>query len=138
MVPKINIIQAKSIFIKSGLPGSDDVINPYNGCLFGCMYCYAAQIARWKHPNEVWGTYLDVKINASELLKKELMNLEKRLKAHNELKSGAHYTKIRRPVKLVYSEILKSFGRAREREAEIKRLSKQEKIKLIKQNKNLK
>ena len=52
-------------------------------------------------------------------------NLEKRLKAHNELKSGAHYTKIRRPVKLVYSEILKSFGRAREREAEIKRLSKQ-------------
>ena len=65
-------------------------------------------------------------------------NLEKRLKAHNELKSGAHYTKIRRPVKLVYSEVLKSFGWAREREAEIKRLSKKEKINLIKQNKNLK
>ena len=65
-------------------------------------------------------------------------NLEKRLKAHNELKSGAHYTKIRRPVKLVYSEIFKSFGSVRKREAEIKRLSKQEKIKLVKQNKNLK
>lgn len=83
MVPKINIIQAKSIFTKSGLPGSDWVINPYNGCLFGCMYCYAAQIARWKHPDEEWGTYLDVKINAPELLKKELTNLEKRLKAKN-------------------------------------------------------
>jgi len=36
------------------------------------MYCYAAQIARWNHPNEVWGSFLDVKINAPELLKKEL------------------------------------------------------------------
>jgi len=80
---KINIIEAKSIFIKSGLPGSDWVINPYNGCLFGCMYCYAAQIARWKHPDEEWGTYLDVKINAPDLLKKELINLEKRLKTKN-------------------------------------------------------
>lgn len=77
---KINLIQAKSIFTKSGLPGADWVINPYNECLFGCMYCYAAQIARWKHPSEKWGTYLDVKINAPELLKKELVNLEKRLK----------------------------------------------------------
>lgn len=78
MNPKINIIEAKSIFIKSGLPGSDWVINPYNGCLFGCMYCYAAQIARWKHPNEEWGTYLDVKINAPDLLNTELNKLEKK------------------------------------------------------------
>lgn len=80
MMPKINLITAKTIFTKSGLPGSDYVINPYNGCLFGCMYCYAAQIARWKHPNEVWGTYLDVKTNAPELLRKELAGLEKKLK----------------------------------------------------------
>jgi len=81
--PKINIIKAKSIFTKSGLPGSDWVINPYNGCLFGCMYCYAAQIARWKHPDEEWGTYLDVKENAPLLLKEELEKLEKRLKTKN-------------------------------------------------------
>lgn len=78
MIPKINIIKAKTILTKSGLPGSDWVINPYNGCLFACMYCYAAQIARWKHPDEIWGTYLDVKINAPELLKAELEKLEKR------------------------------------------------------------
>jgi len=83
MIPKINRIKVKSIFVKSGLPGSDWVINPYNGCLFGCMYCYAAQIARWKHPGEVWGTFVDVKINASEILKKELFALEKRLKTKN-------------------------------------------------------
>lgn len=72
MTPIINEVQAKSILTKSGLPGSDWVINPYNGCLFGCMYCYAAQIARWRHPNEEWGSYLDVKINAPDLLKVEL------------------------------------------------------------------
>lgn len=80
---KVRLIQAKSIFIKSGLPGSDFVINPYNGCLFGCMYCYAAQIARWKHPNEKWGSYLDVKINAAELLRQELEKLQKRLHTKN-------------------------------------------------------
>lgn len=80
MIPRINIIQAKSILTKSGLPGSDWVINPYNGCLFGCLYCYAAQIARWKHPSEEWGTYLDVKINAPKLLEGELKKREKRLK----------------------------------------------------------
>jgi len=78
MIPKINLLKAKTILTKSGLPGSDWVINPYNGCLFACMYCYAAQIARWKHPDEIWGTYLDVKINAPELLKEELKKLEKR------------------------------------------------------------
>lgn len=83
MIPKINLITAKSILIKSGLPGSDYVINPYNGCLFSCMYCYAAQIARWKHPNEKWGTYVDVKINAPELLREELLKMEKKVKSKN-------------------------------------------------------
>ena len=78
MVLKIREIEAKSILIKSGLPAADWVINCYNGCLFGCMYCYAAQIARWKHPNEEWGSYLDVKINAPELLKIELEKLSRR------------------------------------------------------------
>lgn len=83
MNPKISIITAKTILTKSGLPGSDWVVNPYNGCIFGCMYCYAAQIARWKHPDEAWGTYLDVKINAPELLKAELIKLEKRFPGKN-------------------------------------------------------
>lgn len=83
MTPKVNLVEAKSIFTKSGLPGSDWVINPYNGCLFGCMYCYAAQIARWKHPEEEWGTYIDVKVNAPELLKMELEKLYKKFKTEN-------------------------------------------------------
>ncbi|MEK7527543.1 MAG: radical SAM protein [Patescibacteria group bacterium] len=83
MTQKINEITAKTILTKTSLPGCDYVINPYNGCQFACMYCYAAQIARWKHPGEVWGSFLDVKINAPELLKKDLEKLEKKHKSKN-------------------------------------------------------
>ena len=58
-------------------------------------------------------------------------NLEKRLVQHNTAKSGAHYTKIRRPVVLVYSELVESLGKARAREAEIKRWTRQEKLSFI-------
>ncbi len=59
-------------------------------------------------------------------------DLLKRLYAHNNLKSGAHYTKIRRPVALKYSEKFRTYAKARAREAELKRLNRQEKIELIK------
>lgn len=58
-------------------------------------------------------------------------DLKKRLYAHNNLKSGAHYTKIRRPVSLVYSERCSSYAVARKREGELKRLSRQEKLSLL-------
>jgi len=58
-------------------------------------------------------------------------DLGKRLHAHNHLKSGAHYTKIRRPVTLYYSEKVDSFALARAREAEWKKLTREEKIRLI-------
>jgi DNA repair photolyase len=74
----IKEVPAKTILTRSGLPGTDWVINPYNGCPFACMYCYAAQIARWKHPSDKWGSYVDVKINAPELLIQELTKLEKK------------------------------------------------------------
>jgi putative endonuclease len=59
-------------------------------------------------------------------------NLEKRLKEHNHLKCGAHYTKIRRPVKLKYREDFETLNEARKREAEIKRWKRDRKINLIK------
>jgi len=63
-------------------------------------------------------------------------NLKRRLHAHNNLKSGAHYTKIRRPVILVHSEKYLTYSKARAKEAEIKRMERSEKIKIIKQYKN--
>lgn len=61
-------------------------------------------------------------------------NLAKRLKQHNESKSGAHYTKIRRPVVLKYSEQYDTISEARAREAELKRLKREEKQVLWKLN----
>ncbi len=58
-------------------------------------------------------------------------NLEKRIFQHNNLKSGAHYTKIRRPVSLVYSQRFKTLLKARGREAEIKRWSREKKLALV-------
>lgn len=58
-------------------------------------------------------------------------DLEKRLHKHNNLKSGAHYTKIRRPVVLKYSETVPDFATARAREAEFKRWSREEKLNFV-------
>ncbi len=58
-------------------------------------------------------------------------NLVKRVVQHNTAKAGAHYTKIRRPVKLVYSEKVKTLLKARRREAEIKRWPREKKLELI-------
>ena len=53
-----------------------------------------------------------------------------RLHAHNHLTGGAKYTRARRPVQLVYSEQLKTFAAMRAREGEIKRMTREEKLKL--------
>ena len=59
-------------------------------------------------------------------------NLERRLVQHNESKSGAHYTKIRRPMKLVYSEEFETLKESRQREHEIKGWGREKKLQLIK------
>ncbi|PIR40345.1 MAG: hypothetical protein COV33_00270 [Candidatus Zambryskibacteria bacterium CG10_big_fil_rev_8_21_14_0_10_34_34] len=59
-------------------------------------------------------------------------DLTRRLEQHNISKWGAHYTKIRRPVKLKYKEIFKTLKKARQREAEIKRWGREKKLNLIK------
>lgn len=59
-------------------------------------------------------------------------DVEKRVLVHNEGKTGAKYTKARRPVKLVYQEALVGRGTALKREAAIKKLSRMEKQSLIK------
>lgn len=58
-------------------------------------------------------------------------NLEKRLIEHNSKKNGAHYTKIRRPVVLKYSEKFKTLGEARKREHSLKKLTRPQKLALF-------
>ena len=56
---------------------------------------------------------------------------ERRIAEHNDSKKGAKYTRNRRPVDLVYSEMHPDRSTASKREYEIKKLSRAEKLKLI-------
>ena len=58
-------------------------------------------------------------------------NIKKRLHAHNATKSGAKYTRTRRPVTMVFSQAFRSFSKARAREAQIKRMTRPEKLALL-------
>ena len=64
-------------------------------------------------------------------------NLNRRIKEHNNSKLGAKYTKVRRPVKLVYSKQFINRSEALKEEAKIKKLSRQQKIDLFLNYKNL-
>jgi len=61
-------------------------------------------------------------------------DLKRRVAEHNNSKLGAKYTRGRRPVKLVYSKRIKNKSKASQEEYCIKKLSREEKIKLCKKN----
>ena len=65
---KLKEIQASSIITKSNLPDADYVINPYVGCMHSCIYCYARFMKRFTGHVEPWGDFVDVKINAADLI----------------------------------------------------------------------
>lgn len=60
--------------------------------------------------------------------------LQKRLETHNSGK-GAKYTRARLPVELVYSEEFEDKVNALKREYEIKKMTRNEKIRLLKEGK---
>jgi DNA repair photolyase len=67
---KIREIEARSILSKSQV--YDYALNPYVGCQHNCIYCYAKFMKRFTGHRERWGEFVDVKINAPELLAHEL------------------------------------------------------------------
>jgi len=68
MAIKIKEIQAASIITKSNLPDADFVINPYIWCAHACIYCYARFMKRFTGHTEERGQFVDVKINAADLV----------------------------------------------------------------------
>jgi DNA repair photolyase len=67
----MDLIDARSIFspaigfIRRG--GFDWTCNPYVGCTFGCLYCYAMFLPQNRRPREEWGRWLQAKKNAVEI-----------------------------------------------------------------------
>jgi DNA repair photolyase len=63
-------IYARSILSKSRV--FHYAVNPYVGCQHGCSYCYARFMKRFTGHVERWGEFVDVKVNAPNLLQEEI------------------------------------------------------------------
>ena len=55
-------------------------LNPYVGCMIGCEFCYAAERADFSRGLDgvaalPWGRWVDVKVNAAEVLRREVAQL---------------------------------------------------------------
>lgn len=80
--------------------------------------------------DQEWFVYM-VRCADNSLYSGITTDIKRRIIEHNTLKSGAKYTKSRRPVTLVYSETSDNKSTASKRESILKRLSKQAKEALI-------
>jgi DNA repair photolyase len=69
---KVREIFSKTILTKTAITSFDYCINPYVGCGHGCRYCYASFMKRFTGHLEPWGEFVDVKVNAPHLLRKQL------------------------------------------------------------------
>lgn len=73
-------VEVKPVNCKSALSSSlleaDYSLNPYIGCLHGCIYCYGPCVIKEERK---WGQFLDVKINLPKILSKEAKNIEKNI-----------------------------------------------------------
>jgi DNA repair photolyase len=63
-------IHARSVLNASKI--YDYTVNPYAGCAHSCSYCYARFMKRFTGHPEPWGEFVDAKINAPDLLAREI------------------------------------------------------------------
>lgn len=70
-------IKCKSLLNKSKLE-ADYCINPYVGCQHACHYCYSDfYVKKYTTHREEWGEFVDVKINAPEVLRRDVLRKKK-------------------------------------------------------------
>ena len=74
---QVREIEVKSILTKSRIPTVPYAVNPYIGCGHNCLYCYATFMKRFTGHTEAWGSFVDVKINAPEVLERQLKRAKK-------------------------------------------------------------
>ena len=63
-------VKCKTILNRTNI--SDYSLNCYTGCAHSCIYCYARFMQRFHPHAEPWGKFVDVKVNAVEVLKHQL------------------------------------------------------------------
>ncbi|HSW44844.1 MAG TPA: radical SAM protein [Phycisphaerae bacterium] len=63
-------VRCRSLLNRCGI--ADYSFNCYVGCAHGCGYCYARFMQRFHPHDEEWGRFVDVRINAAEVLTRQL------------------------------------------------------------------
>ncbi|MHA1839572.1 MAG: radical SAM protein [Candidatus Ranarchaeia archaeon] len=71
----IKYIPCRNALTPSRLTGVSHAINPYVGCLHGCVYCYATYMSKHHSGDEPWGQFLDIKHNIVQRLRSEIRRL---------------------------------------------------------------
>ena len=69
-LPVVRETACKTILNRSSLGGYS--LNCYTGCAHACVYCYARFMQRFHPHDEPWGAFVNVKLNAVEVLKRQL------------------------------------------------------------------
>ncbi|MED3662183.1 radical SAM protein [Ureibacillus sp. FSL K6-8385] len=74
-------IQSKTILTKT--TGYLDIgfthsLNPYAGCAFACRYCYVRELPIQKFKGTPWGGWVEIKRNAREVYRREIVKLRKK------------------------------------------------------------
>ena len=107
-------VYAKSILNPSRIPEVCYAINPYIGCQHGCTYCYARFMKKYSgHQNDEWGSFVDIKINAVEVLENQLW---RKRKANHETVLLSSVTDAYQPIEREYKitkqciELLDDYG----------------------------
>ncbi|MDG6006424.1 MAG: radical SAM protein [Candidatus Brocadia sp.] len=69
---EINEVSVNRVLNPTAINLGDYVINPYVGCEFSCLYCYVRSNKVASKRKRPWGTYVDIRKNAPDLLEKEI------------------------------------------------------------------
>ncbi|ANY70975.1 DNA photolyase [Paenibacillus sp. BIHB 4019] len=55
-------------------------LNPYSGCAFSCRYCYVREMPIQKFKETPWGEWVEIKTNAAENYRNEVIKLRQKNK----------------------------------------------------------
>ena len=81
---------------------------------------------------QIWYLYI-VECSDGTLYTGSTTDVDRRLREHNNSSRGAKYTKTRRPVKLVYSEVYENRSLAQKAEYKFKKLTRAQKDNIIRE-----
>jgi len=71
-------VKVSRILNPTGIDLGEYVINPFMGCEYSCLYCYVRSNKVISKRQSEWGKYVDIRINAPELLEKEILSKKPR------------------------------------------------------------